>query len=403
MAAIGNLTFKLETGDLQKIAEELNARFDGQAKRIEDLEAKVEKLLATPAPVIPTPTNPTEPTPAKPEPSPVTPPPGVLTAPIRCESGKVYDGRGATIDAAGLGTVISVSGVKNVTVRNWHVINATGIVVDIWQSTNVIVENITYDSVTTIDGKPVASEPIHVVQCRRSQDVSILGVVADVVGSYLLWFEDVQDVVAQRCKLTTGSRNETGVRGMGSLVRLRLIDNVIAASLNPAKWTSLRIQGEGDDIEILRGRYTGLSNLGPMGEDDGGQKQTDPAKRRAMLSRRLTNVRSIDVVYVGGLGLMAGLEAQISGGQVIGHAGPEYKNVAGKIVCQNAGAFPLWKVTWSYPEKEHLRDGDPVRPAPVGHFRGVKFASAKPVKTLTYGNSNGSMKVIGCELNARPI
>jgi hypothetical protein len=317
-----------------------------------------------------------------------------MIKPIKCESGKTYDGQGATIDASGGITAISLQGVSNVVVKNYKIANASGIGVDIWQSRGVTIENI----------EIVSGEPSHGVQVRQSNTVSIFGIVADIVSGYLVYGEDLTVVEVARCALRTGSRNETGMRFMGSLHDVIIADNTIRNWMNPIKCTALRVQGFGDNIMVRGGRYDGLSILGPMGEDQGGQLEKDPGKRKLNLDRKLTHVRSENVIYAGGLGLMAGLEANITGGQIIGEKGPVWKDKDGTEKCQNPSAYPIFKIGWRYPEMKHQKPGDPIRPAPVGTIRGVAFSSSDPrIKSLSYNKTNGPMKVIGCTLFGKPI
>lgn len=342
------------------------------------------------------PTKPTEPTkPTKPaEPAEPTTPPVIevgVTRPVKIESGKTYDGQGVTIDAAGQ-TAISLQGVRDVTVKNYKIVNANGIGVDVWQSSDVNIENI----------EILSGEPSHGAQVRQSQGVRVSGIVARIVSGYLVYGEDIKNVTAEDCILHTGSRNETGMRFMGLLRVLVIRNNRIRNWLYAPKCTALRVQGHGDNVLISGGVYEGLSILGPLGEGQGGQTENDPIKRRQYLDVALTNVRSENVVYSGGLGIMAGLQAQITGGRIIGAAGPAWMD--GTVEKRvNPGACPIFKIGWRYPDKEHYRDGDPVRPAPVGAFRGVAFTSGdQNAKTLGYG-TNGPMKVIECTLNARSI
>jgi hypothetical protein len=298
-------------------------------------------------------------------------------SPLTCTSNKVYDGQGQTIDATRLSHVFNIWNAKNVIVRNYVVIGGEFTrVFDVSGSTNVLIENIT-----------IQGNAADVVNIRASNTITVRGVTADTIERYLVWCDTSNGITIDGCALTTGSRDETGIRIQYGVKNVNIINCNVHNVLN--KNTALRLH-DGENFRVAASSFEGQVMIGPMGGDQGGQMLTNATQRQLELARRTVNVTFEDVNIVGAACPLAGLSG--------------FTMTGGSITAKPGRLFYGWCVTnvsWTYPDKAKLKPGDVSRPTPTGTFQGVTFIA--PGKTTLNGGVNKPITPVACTLNGKPL
>lgn len=313
---------------------------------------------------------------SEPTPAPLPIPEVSFGVTVEPDDNQVLDGKGQTIDVTKLKKAFLLQSVKNVTIKNYKIkAGGSTIVFDIRNSDNVKLENI-----------EIANDANYVIRIIQSARVRVTNVNVPVsTTAYFGWVEGSTDVKFSKCKATGGSRHETTFRAMYVNNLLTIEDCEFKNTLN--KQTVLRLH-DGTNYVVNRTKLEGICWFGPMGGDDGGQTQTDPAKRAKMLAYFGKTFYVKDCEITGAIGFMAGLsEFLMSGGSITTKKELPFND----YVYNNNN--------WSYPEKQHLKPGDVKRPAPSGTLSGVQIKTFKIRKTLDWNNGAGPLKLIDVDFN----
>jgi hypothetical protein len=296
---------------------------------------------------------------------------------VVCQSNMVYDGHGKTLDGRGRNVVFALWNCRNVVIRNWVIKGDSGTrVFDLSGSSNITIENVTFQG-RLGDGANI----------RSCVSITLRNVTADTMDRYFVWCDNTNGLSMFSCRLLTGSRLETGIRLQYNVHNVRLQSCNIRNVLN--KNTALRLH-DGNGFRVSNCTFEGQVQVGPMGEDQGGQTESNAVVRRQELARRTTNVLFENVTIKGALCPLAGLSRfNMNGGWVIAKEGRLFYN------------WPVTKVSWSYPDKQHVRKGDVLRPTPSGTLNGVRF-TAHGRRTINM-DTNGPLTPVDCSLNGRRV
>lgn len=297
--------------------------------------------------------------------------------PLTVKSNTVYDGKGQTISAGSLSRVFNVWSVKNVTIKNFTIIGAKKTrCFDITKSNGIKLENITI--------KTFAADVVHI---HESSNVTVTKVVADTIDRYLVWVDNSDRITIRNCALATGSKSESGIRVMDWSSNVIIEGCTINNLLN--KKTALRLH-DGSNFTVRNSKFDGFVLAGPMGGNEGGQKETNKTTRKTMLSKRTNNVLFENLTITGSLCPQAGLSGFVmSGGSVTAKGGTPFFY------------SPFNNTVWTYPDVKYVKSGDIKRPEPSGIMKNVKF-TAKGRTTLNFG-TNGPFKSQNCTLNGKAV
>lgn len=294
----------------------------------------------------------------------------VLSGSCTLESGKVCNWKNVTLRGAdptkpptitvAKGDALFLTGnARNVTIRDVKIEALDGHAIVTYGSDTVTIQSVQLgrcdDGVHIIDSRNVTINGLK--QTVETKQYSIYAGISSPTKSNA-------NLRISNCDLTKGSRDQSVMRFQA--VNGLTIESVKASEFGPVKKASCRVHFS---TAVTINNFTGVGDLfvGPLDGNDGGRRETDPAKRAYMLGWRLDGFVMTNWKLDGELQLRPGLiNADIGYGETT-------RNVS---------------IRSNYPEAEFLKPGDVKRPAPQGVLHDLKITNPEPKMP-----AGGKMKV----------